>query len=64
MEHTVSPAELVWSGEVRLAILVPEPWTDAQQEDLDALLNRVSSQLAEVLLNALPRDCDVAASVA
>jgi hypothetical protein len=59
MEATVPPRELVWSGEVRLTVLVPPDWSDAEQDDLDASMAQVSSQLADALRRVLPERCAV-----
>ncbi len=58
MGTTVSPA-LVWAGELRLAVVVPPDWSDAEQADLDASLVRVASQVADALRNLLPERCVV-----
>jgi hypothetical protein len=59
METTVSPRGLVWSGEVRLTVLVPPEWSDAEQDELDASMTRVSSQLADALRRVLSERCAV-----
>lgn len=58
METTVSPA-LVWAGELRLAVVVPPDWSDAEQDDLDASLMHVSLRLADTLRTLLPKRCVV-----
>jgi hypothetical protein len=63
MGTTVSAPALVWSGELRLTVLVPADWSDAEQHNLDASLARVSSQLAEALRNILPARCAVESRV-
>ena len=58
MESIIAP-ELVWSGELRLLVLVPADWSDDEQAELDATLRRVAPMMAETLRAHLPERCAI-----
>lgn len=63
MERPALPQELVWTGELRLSILVPPEWNDADQVALDETLARVALEMADALRRSLPPFCTVESSV-
>lgn len=63
MEIQAVPNELVWTGELRLSVLVPSEWDEAEQAALDETLGRVSSQMAQALRSLLPSKCTVKSSI-